>query len=384
VLVVAPEYEGASETEPDVVRVPALQHFNGSDFSVALPIPGYLNPYFVECPPDIVHSHHPHLLGHTAVRIARRFRRPLVFTHHTMYEHYLHYVPARASRMRELVIRFDTGYCNLCDYVIAPSASVAGILRERGVTTPIEIIPTGVDVRRFETGDGSGVRRAWGIGPKAFVAGYVGRLAPEKNLPFLAEAMATFVTQDPQAHFLVIGSGPSEEEVTRAFEEKKVRERLHLLGSLEGPALVNAYHAMDVFVFASYSETQGMVLTEAMAAGKPVVALDAPGVRDVVLDEVNGRLIEPDGSAEFVSAVEQIASASAARQKELSRAAWKTAHRFSMDRCGRKLLRLYTRLIRDHPGELKDESGWRQAMEEIKGDGELLKNMAEAVRHARK
>ena len=160
VVVVAPVFEGMPPWEEDVIRVPAIQDFNGSDFSLALPAPGLLAPQLEECRPDIVHSHHPHLLGNTAVRIACRLNRPLVFTHHTMYEDYIHYVPTGASRLREFVIALVTGYCNLCDCVIAPSESVASILRDRGIQTPIEILPTGVDVRHFAQGNGAQFRRS--------------------------------------------------------------------------------------------------------------------------------------------------------------------------------------------------------------------------------
>jgi len=382
VLVVAPVYDGAPQSEEDVVRIPAIQNFNGSDFSVALPVPGYLTAYFDECRPDVVHSHHPHLLGNTAVRIASRFNRPLVFTHHTMYEQYLHYVPAEAARMRDFVIALVTGYCNLCDCVIAPSESVAQTLRDRGVETPIEIIPTGVDVHQYERGNGEAFRRAHRIPKRAFVAGYVGRLAPEKNLPFLAEAMRAFASQTRHGHFLVVGSGPSSQEIRKVFQEAGLRERLHLAGSLEGQDLVDAYHAMDVFVFASHSETQGMVLTEAMAAGRPVVALDASGVREVVRDGFNGRLLDSESPEEFAAAVGEIVCASSREREQLRRAAHETAEEFSMDRCARKLMGLYERLVSHQPFEPKDEGAWRQTMEEVKGEWELLRNMAEAVGHA--
>lgn len=382
VLVVAPVYEGAPASEPDVVRIPAIQNFNGSDFSFALPVPGYLTSYFDECRPDIVHSHHPHLLGNTAVRIASRFNRPLVFTHHTMYEHYLHYVPAEASRMREFVISLVTGYCNLCDCVVAPSRSVAEILRERSVETPIEIIPTGVDVQQYERGNGATFRCRHGIPRRAFVAGYVGRLAPEKNLPFLAEAMRAFASRTRRSHFLVVGSGPSSQEIRKVFRDAGLRRRLHLAGSLEGQDLVDAYHAMDVFVFASHSETQGMVLTEAMAAGRPVVALDASGVREVVVDGRNGRLLDSQDPEEFAAAVGGIASASSQQREQLGRAAVETAREFSMERCARDLMAVYERLAGLRTVTAKDESVWRQTMEEVKGEWELLRNMAGAVGHA--
>jgi 1,2-diacylglycerol 3-alpha-glucosyltransferase len=382
VVIVAPVFEGMPSREEDVIRVPALQNFNGSDFSLALPAPGILAPHLEECRPDIVHSHHPHLLGNTAVRIASRLGCPLVFTHHTTYEQYVHYVPTGATRLREFVIALVTGYCNLCDCVIAPSQSVASILRERGVRTPLEILPTGVDIHHFERGDGAGFRRLHRIPARAFVAGYVGRLAPEKNLAFLAEAVSARIARTRCGHFLVVGSGPSAQEIREIFGRRGRRKSLHLVGSLDGQDLVDAYHAMDAFAFASRSETQGMVLTEAMAAGKPVVALDGPGVREVVLDGYNGRLLLSEREEEFAAALGRIESASALERRRLEAAARETAQQFSMDRCGRRLLRLYDNLVSRQPHAPKDESSWHHAMEEIKAEWELLKNMAEAVGHA--
>jgi glycosyltransferase involved in cell wall biosynthesis len=384
VMIVAPDFEGAPDSEEDVIRIPAIQHFNGSDFSVALPIPGYLSQRLKQFRPDIVHSHHPHLLGHTAVRLATRFGRPLVFTHHTMYEHYLHYVPAEASRLRQFVIALVSGYCDLCDRVIAPSQSVATILRRRGVRTPISIVPTGVEVQRFGSGDGRTFRRSLGISPRAFLAGYVGRLAPEKNLPFLAEAICAYAARGKTAEFLIVGSGPSEDAIREIFDQQGLSRRLHFMGSLDGQDLVDAYHAMDVFVFASYSETQGMVLTEAMAAGKPVVALDGPGVREVVKDRYNGRLLKRRSTRDFAAALAQIASASPQRRDEFGQAARQTAERFSMDRCARKLLGVYKSVLKQRPPGPRDEGVWHQAAEAIKAERKLLKNMADAVSHALK
>ncbi|OHB67348.1 MAG: glycosyl transferase family 1 [Planctomycetes bacterium RBG_13_62_9] len=382
VVIVAPQFEGAPTSEEDVIRIPAIQHFNGSDFAVALPVPGYLSSRLEDFKPDIVHSHHPHLLGNTAVRIASRLSCPLVFTHHTMYEHYLHYVPAEAHRMRQFVITLVTGYCNLCDCVITPSESVAAILRDRAVETPLAVIPTGVDVQRFGHGNGRSFRRSHGIPQRASVAGYVGRLAPEKNLTFLAEAMCDWIAQTENGHFLVVGSGPSDEEIRQRFEQQACSDRLHLAGALDGPDLVDAYHAMDVFVFVSCSETQGMVLTEAMAAGKPVVALDAPGVREVVKDGYNGRLLMEPSAADFADAVVEVASASTPRRERFRQAARETAEQFSIQRCATRLVRVYERLLKQQPCGPKDESVWHQAAEEIKAEWELLKNMAEAVGHA--
>jgi glycosyltransferase involved in cell wall biosynthesis len=132
VLIVAPEFAGMPENETDVVRIPSIQNFNGSDFSVVLPVTGLLTESLDAFKPEIVHAHHPYLLGMTALRIARYRELPLVFTHHTLYEQYTHYVPGDSPTLQRFVIELATHYANLTDQVFAPSESIASLIKERG------------------------------------------------------------------------------------------------------------------------------------------------------------------------------------------------------------------------------------------------------------
>lgn len=350
VLIVAPKFEGPARDGTHVVRVPAIQNFNGSDFSVVLPVPLYLTRTLNQFRPDVIHSHQPFLLGDTASRAAASRAVPLVFTYHTMYEEYTHYVPFGAQKMRDFIIELSTRYANGCDRVIVPSRSVGKILKSRGVTSSITEIPTGIDPAEFRGGDGRAFRKQWNIPADAPVAGYVGRLAPEKNLDFLADAMA-MVLLKTHAHFLAVGSGPSEQTMRSAFEAAGVGDRVHFTGNLSECPLVDAYHAMDLFVFASLTETQGMVLVEAMAAGVPVVALDGPGVREVVRDEVNGlklQLANGVDAARYAQAVHRLLEMSKDEISRLRRGAFRTAARFSTARCADKALALYQEAIDGH------------------------------------
>jgi 1,2-diacylglycerol 3-alpha-glucosyltransferase len=345
VLVVAPTFDDASASDKNVVRVPAIQRFNGSDFSVRLPIPGLLSAELDRFRPDIVHSHHPFLLGDTALRIATARELPLVFTHHTMYERYTHYVPGDSPALQRYVAQMAVEYANLCDHVVAPSESIKAILMERGVKAPISAIPTGIDEARFADGDGAAARAEIGLASDAFVVGHVGRLAPEKNLAFTAEAVAAFVREREDGHFVVVGEGPSAQELKDVFEQRRIPRRLHLVGSLEGQRLADAYHAMDAFAFASHTETQGMVLAEALMAGAPVVAVDAPGAREVVLDGRNGFLLAQDDVDAFAASLERIAAMSGAERETLREQARRTGKRFALDRSVNRFLDLYRRLL---------------------------------------
>jgi len=278
------------------------------------------------------------------------------------------------------VVELCTGYANLCDQVIAPSESIAAVLYERGVKVPIAVIPTGVNIQRFAQGDGPKFRKAVGIPSDTFVVGHLGRLAPEKNLMFLSEGVAAFLKKNKNAHFLLVGVGPLEKEIQDLFKKEGMVNRLHHVGILQGSELVNAYHAMDLFAFASRSETQGMVLTEAMAAGVPAVAVDAAGVREVVIDGCNGRLLSTEDLKEFASTLSWFASLSAMERKVYSEAARETAERFSMPQCATKALELYRYLSATGRGPRKvEESLWVSTLRLIETEWELWVNRAHAV-----
>ncbi|MCI0536658.1 MAG: glycosyltransferase [Verrucomicrobiales bacterium] len=345
VLVVAPSFGEVigndAAPEEGVVRVPALQQFHGSDFSVSLPLTALFNQTIDEFGANVIHSHHPFLLGDTALRIGANKHVPVVFTHHTLYEEYTHYVPFNSDALKQFAIELSTEYANLCDAVIAPSESIATLIKRRGVKVPVTIIPTGIDAPAFASGNGVAFRKAMGIPPKRFAVGHVGRLAPEKNLNFLTRAVARFLKRSVNGVFLVVGAGPLEAEMRRIFSERGLPDRLCLAGKRIGQELYDSYAAMDVFVFSSFSETQGLVVAEAMAAGLPVVALDASGVREVVRNGKNGFLLRADtDTASFAACLADLKAKKELRG-DLRKGAFRTARKFSRARCAEKALDFY-------------------------------------------
>ncbi len=345
VLVVAPRFGSESGDDQWTLRLPAIQNFNSSDFAVRIPLPFIVEREIESFDPHIIHSHHPFLLGATALRAARKKNLPLVFTHHTLYERYTHYIPLHSDKLEIFVSRLATLYANFCNHVIAPSQSIADLIRSRGVKSPIEVIPTGVDTSFFASGRGDDFRKKNGISSEDLVIGHIGRLAPEKNLKFLSSATAEFLSARPDGYFMVVGKGPSEADIERIFQKAGLGERLIMTGQLGGRDLRNAYQAMDLFVFSSQTETQGMVLVEAMAAGKPVIALEASGTREVVEDGKNGRLLPADISIHgFAAAIEQWAEC-ADECRRWPMEALKTAELFSRNRSARRLNDLYETII---------------------------------------
>jgi 1,2-diacylglycerol 3-alpha-glucosyltransferase len=372
VRVVAPEFNGSAD-DPEVLRVPAIQNFNGSDFSVRLPFPNVIRDFMEEFQPDIVHSHHPFLLGDAALREAWKMDVPITFTHHTLYERYTHYVPLDSPMLKKVAIQLATEYCNLCDRVVAPSESIGRLLLERGVTTRIDTIPTGIDVGFYASGNGARFRELADIPPEARVIGHVGRLALEKNLPFLTDAVAPCLRQAADAVFLIVGDGDARDTMIERLTAEGVGHQVRAVGKRSGQELADAYCAMDWFVFASQTETQGLVIAEAMAAGNPVIALDGPGVREIVRDGENGILLAGRASAaEFSAALDRLMG-DAEHSREMAEAARGMAEAYSIRRCVRRMLDSYEDMIaRYEPESNPDPMPWDRFLTSIGIEWELL------------
>jgi glycosyltransferase involved in cell wall biosynthesis len=384
VLVVAPRFPGRPpppRVEALVERLPAIQNFNDSGFSVRLPLAAGLSARLEAFRADIIHAHHPFLLGDTALRVAAAKDVPIVFTHHTRYEDYVHYLPFESEALEEIAAELPTRFANLCDGVIAPSESVARLLRRRGVEVPVRVVPTGVDVAAFAGGDRAGFRARHGLPARAFVAGTVSRLAPEKNLEHLAAAAVHFLRRQPAARFLVVGDGPAGDALRARFARAGVADRVALPGRLTGRALCAAYAAMDAFAFASRTETQGMVVAEAMAAGLPVAALAATGVREVVRDGRNGFLVPPGSlPARLGDRLADLAADPALRRR-LAAGARATAAEFAQGRCAAQALDFYAELRRmTRPRRLAHRlKPWEKYLDRLAVEWDLLAAKTQVV-----
>lgn len=380
VFVAAPLYKTTPSNEENVLRFPSIQHFNGSEFSLPMPIPGKLGAALKGFKPDVVHAHHPFALGGTALRVATAHHIPLVFTHHTMYEKYTHYIPGDSLRLKRYVVSLVTGYCSFCDAVIAPSESVANLLRTRGVSTRTEVIPTGVETAMFTEGHSNAFRKEIDLPDDAFVVGHVGRMATEKNLEFLARSVTRFLKTQSHAYFLLVGTGPMKAEIKQIFEEQGLSKRLRCPGLLQKNQLANAYKAMDVFAFSSHTETQGMVLAEAMTSGVPVVAVDATGVREMIEDGVNGRLLSHDDEEGFSQALQWIAALEREEKFRLVKHARQAAAECDISRTANKAILLYQSLI-EQKRTNKPLNGevWTTTRRSLKSEWKIARNIAKAA-----
>lgn len=342
VYVFAPRYPDAAEDEPGVFRFRSFRSPSNNDYSVAIPISLRLRSVLRELDLDLIHVHSPFLLGRVGAAQARRLEIPLVFTYHTLYEQYVHYVPLNQEFTRRVTVQLTRYFCNLCDTVLTPTAAVKRLIEGYGVKSPIEVLPTGIDLQRFKDGDRNWLKKRCGIQPGGRVLLFVGRLTKEKNLEFLLRAFK-LVAGKFNVYLVLVARGPEEDNLKRLAETLGIAERVVFTGQMVGDELVNCYYGADLFVFPSVTETQGLVVVEAMATGLPVVAVDAFGVSEMVDDRVDGILTHHD-EEQFGRAVESLLTNEPLRQQMAEQAMIK-AQSLSAPVITRRLEEIYRRLI---------------------------------------
>jgi glycosyltransferase involved in cell wall biosynthesis len=295
--VFGPRLAGAVDVAARVVRYPSLPVTTYPEFALAVPYSRSIDRLVAALEFDVIHAHHPFLLGPAARRLARRHRRPLVFTYHTRYEKYAHYVPLPLGLVQAAALRLSAAFAARADAVLAPSAVIRDELHARGVRTPIAVVPTGIDLDRFRPGDRAAARRRFGLGDGEPVVLYVGRLDREKSVDRVLLAFERVASILPAAQLVLVGQGTETERLRSMAEALPVAARIRFLGLRPHDSLAECYQAADVFLFASETETQGLVLAEAAACGLPAVAVDAPGCDEVVRDGDTGILTKGDPAA---------------------------------------------------------------------------------------
>ncbi|MGI6413815.1 MAG: glycosyltransferase family 4 protein [Syntrophomonadaceae bacterium] len=304
IYIFAPNYQNYFEVEENVYRFYSLPAPTNPDFSLAIPLYPGISTLIKKLNLDIIHVHSPFTMGRVGLRFARKYQIPLVFTYHTRYDQYVHYVPIAHDLAKGVTIKYSTRFCNACDHIIVPSSNIERLLKAYDINSPISVIPTGVPIHRFNQGDSDWLRKHYQIPRSNKILLFVGRLTKEKNLEFLIKAFHLIKLSLPNTTLVITAQGPMENELKKlVFNLGLSLDRdVIFTGAVPFDNLVNIYYSADLFVFSSLTETQGLVLIEAMATGLPVVAIRACGVEDMVEDNQEGILTSNDLS-EFSQSV---------------------------------------------------------------------------------
>ncbi|MGQ9468773.1 MAG: glycosyltransferase [Nitrososphaerales archaeon] len=293
---------------------------------------------------QLVHSHGLATLGWAAVWTARSLKLPLITTFHTLIPEAAHYV-AKGNRIRRFVKRIAWSYVRFylkrSDALIVPSKVIKDVLIEHGVEKDIYLIPSGVDVRRFNPKiNGEPIRELLGIKDGHLVL-YIGRLVKEKNLEVLIKAAPKVLEEFPRCKFIIAGIGPAADYYKNMVLEGNLKESFIFKGHLKDEILKHYYAASDVFVFPSKFETQGLVALEAMACGKPVVGADFLAIKEIVKNGYNGYLFNPDDPDDCAEKIIKTIK----ERSIMSKNARQTALNYSVDRCIDKLLKVYEKYL---------------------------------------
>jgi glycosyltransferase involved in cell wall biosynthesis len=363
VLLVAPRPAEAGEPTGSGAPGPAPRYAWLPSYQPPPPAPsGYRMPWPVPSDalrqarafaPDVIHAQSPFVSGLMARRLAQRTGAPLVFTHHTRFGDYRHYLGSLATVAGRSLDAYLHDFWAGCAAVIAPGSELAAEIQDRlgaRKRPQVRVIPTGIDVAAIRTLTPPDLRAEHGWPADSVVVVSLGRLAPEKDVELLVEAFAIAAGRDPRLRLLLVGNGPSRERLTERVARPDLAGRVVLAGQLprlEGLAVVRG---ADIFAFASRTETQALVLAEALACGLPVVALAGPGVDDSLRQDLDGVVVPR--AAEAGEAMEALALAIAdlaadeARRSALAAAALLGAERFDVSRRLAAVVTLYREVLR--------------------------------------
>lgn len=302
VLLIAPDYEMGPDGEDPVLRVPSRGvMFDPEDRMMKRSAIRELIPALRDCEFDIVHIQTPFVAHYAGVALARTLGLPCVETYHTFFEEYLfHYVPfLPRALLRFAARRLSAWQCNEVDAVVVPSTPMRDALHAYGVKSRLEIIPTGIQLEDFNDGNGLRFREKHAIAPDRPTLVYVGRVAFEKNIPFLLNALVEIKKLFPNVLLIIAGEGPARDMLHRMSTRLGLDSNVLFVGYLRNPQeLHDCYCAGDIFVFSSRTETQGLVLLEAMALGVPVVSTAVMGTKDI-LRAGRGALIAQEDIDDF-------------------------------------------------------------------------------------
>jgi glycosyltransferase involved in cell wall biosynthesis len=336
------------EPEQFIFRFPGVnvRKFN---YSLTVPSSSFINKLLPSLKLDVIHSNHPMLLGNAAIKRAKKLNLPLVFTFHTRYveyaDEYAAYVPHSRAFVENVMVDGLVKYLRQCQHIVTPSDSVKHALEEYGgITERVTTIPTGIDLDPFQQADGQAVRQKYNLGQKKVLVS-IGRLAEEKNWKVLLSALAQVIQRQNDLHLILIGEGPQHKELESYARELGLAEHVIFTGLVPFAEIPSHLKAADIFFFASVTETQGLVTMEAMAAGLPVVAVDATGTRDGVENGVQGLLTDNDSQA-LAQALETVLDDDTLFARLKAGAAEK-AKSFDMMLQAKKMVAVYEQAVED-------------------------------------
>jgi len=339
----APFSQARSKREEGIYRFLSIPAPTFSDYAIPIPVSPQLRSTIKKLKLDIIHVQSPFLLGRLGARMAKKFKIPLVFTFHTLYDQYVHYVPIARTTSRKVVQYISRDFCNRCNLVITPSSPIKSYLGRMGVNTPIQVVPTGLNLDEFKDTNPRWLHQNFSLQENERILLFVGRLGKEKNLVFLLKSLKKVMEKHQNTRLVLIGSGPQEAQLRKLCRDMNIKDRVVFTGLLSRDQIVHAYASADIFTFPSVTETQGLVIGEAKASGLPIVAINAFGTSDMIKHGEDGYLCKPSQD-EFSSRIITLLDNPELYQ-EMHHKALENSIYLSSSYCADKMINQYQKLI---------------------------------------
>lgn len=347
VYIIAPYDPAYEDRESDIIRLKSFVLVFQPEYRLAYPPMPKMMKRLRKLKLDIIHAETPFSLGLIAAYMAKNEKIVFLHTYHTLFAEYVHYLKLPVTFTKKAAEKVSAAYCNMCDHIISPSIDVKNELLRYGVRKPVTIIPTGIDNESFKIGNPLKVREKFGIEVDEKVLIFVGRLGKEKNIDFLMESFKELKNKGREKiKLLLVGDGPHREELKELAEKYGIEKDVSFAGYVHREEIVNYYKAADIFVFSSLTETQGLVVLEAMASSIPVVAVKASGVEDMVVDNISGFLTK-NSIEEFNEKIELMLD-NREKREEIIKNGVNRAEEFSPEGTIKKLSEIYEELLEEN------------------------------------
>jgi glycosyltransferase involved in cell wall biosynthesis len=346
VYLLAPGFEDYQDIEAGIFRYPAVNLTSKVKFPIAIPFSPRMKRKLKGLQFDIIHTHHPFVLGPVALQLARRRNIPIIYTFHTQYDQYTHYVPLPSNLVRWFSTRQVRRFSQAVNQITTPAQSACRVLLDYGVTNSIRVIPNPIDLDKFLHCDGMTIRKKYQLGQEKLLIN-IGRVAPEKNLNLLLNSFKLMLAKAPQnsLKLMIVGDGPELTSLVQQANTLGIQDTVIFTG-LVNPTLVPEYlAAADLFVMTSTTEVKPLAQLEAFASGLPIVAVAAAGANDTITHDKNGLLV-PENSEAFADAVLSLVF-DPERYQYFKKDAYKTATQYAYSTIAAEYLGLFERLIRD-------------------------------------
>ncbi|MDD5710675.1 MAG: glycosyltransferase [Candidatus Colwellbacteria bacterium] len=350
VFVFAPRFKGYDDQDSRIFRFPSVSTSYKAKYPVPLPTIRSAERFIKKNGLDLIHAQHPWGVASSALKLARKLSLPIVFTNHTRYEFYIDYVPPLLPKHLaiKLIERMAARYANKTDVVIAPTPGIKDYLIKNGVRESlIRILPSGIDFSILESAPDAKLRERFNIPQDHKIILYFGRVGPEKNLITILEAYKHILKEEKKTALIVAGGTKGAESYLEFLKQSAVKldiaHKTHFTGIVEPEERGGYFREGDVFIHSSLSETQGLIITDSMAFGVPVVAIRASGVVDIVVDGENGLIMDNSAKA-LASGVLRVLRDNELRDK-LSRGAKKSAQEYTVEAVTSRLEKVYQEVL---------------------------------------